>query len=353
MLNLVAQGPKLIVIRTVQQTAVMEYLERTFICERMERLGIGVDTSRTHCVLCIVDEEGNAGNVCHLGIEQPAEFVLCHLMQSEIQPVISKIRALPPIIVFNSLGEQKPVVDKIQAELQCERTGMDILLHRENDEGVIVAFLMEDSPGQRSFYDEVLFVKQDYTSLLAYLHIHAPRYLAKAFAPDVWHMVDLRIYDRYEAYDLQYKRILEAIKALHLGYLVTETWNREVSTFADPVGTYHIRLLTFLSPMELKQLLIGLEYSRSGSRIVDLDVFWHGKKISWKNLLDDKEIRKKIKKTVKFFPKSNFFAVQNEKAELIEYCMKEVAARLPEVSSQCLRQYEQEICEKAMQTNET
>lgn len=349
MLNLVEQGPKLVVIRTSQQTMVFDYLERNFTSESMERLGIGVDTKKFHCVLCVADTDKDIDSVQYLGIEQPVESVLCHLMQSEIRSAISKIRALPPSIVFNSLGEQKPVVDKIQEELQCERTGLESMLYRENDEGVIVAFLMKETPGGRHFYDEILFVQQDYTSLLAYLHIHAPRYLAKAFAPDVWHMVDLRIYDRYEAYDLQYKRILEAVKALQLGYLVTETWNREVRNFTEPVGTYHIRLLTFLHPKKLKQLLIGLEYSRNGSRIVDLDLFWHGKKLSWKNLLDDKEIRRSIKKTASFFPKSNFFAIQDEKAALVEYCMKLVRNSLPEDADKQLQQYESAIEKQAIQ----
>lgn len=106
----------------------------------------------------------------------------------------------------------------------------------------------------------MLLIEQDYLTLLSYLQIHAPRYLAKAFPPNAWHMVDLRIYDRYEAYELQYKRLTEAIKILQLGYLITETWNREISMFSDPIGTYHIRLLTFLEPMELKKRLIALEY---------------------------------------------------------------------------------------------
>ena len=347
MLNLVMQGPRMIAIRTGQQEAMMQYLTGQFTCETMEKLGAGIDTAKTHCVLCVVNENGAADSVNYLAVEQSVEYVLCHLMNPEAQQMIHAVRALPQIIIFNSLGEQKPVVDKMRAELQCERTGLDGMLHRENNEGVIVAFLIEDQPGNRKFYDEVLFADYDYASLMGYLRIHAPRYLAKAFAPDVWHMVDLRIFDRYEAYDLQYNRVTEAIKALKLGYIVTETWNREVSMFADPVGTYHIRLLTFLNPLELKKLLIGLEYSQGGSRIVDLDLFWHGKKISWKNLLDDKEIRKKIKKTASFFPKSSFFAVQNEISELILYCTEETAARMPETTKEILLQYEQQINQKA------
>ena len=117
--------------------------------------------------------------------------------------MIRRIRPLPQVIIFNSLGEQEPVVEKIQRELSCEMASLSDLLHCENQDGVALVFLMQDEPDKRNFYEKVLFIQQDYASLLRYLSIHAPRYLAKAFAPDVWHMVDLRIFDRYEAYDLQ------------------------------------------------------------------------------------------------------------------------------------------------------
>lgn len=152
----------------------------------------------------------------------------------------------------------------------------------------------------------MLLIEQDYLSLLSYLQIHAPRYLAKAFPPNAWHMVDLRIYDRYEAYELQYKRLTEAIKILQLGYLITETWNREISMFSDPIGTYHIRLLTFLEPMELKKRLIALEYSQRGQRIVDLNLVWHKRKFPGKIFWTTKPFAKKSNKQLPFFQNPTF-----------------------------------------------
>ena len=346
MLNLVARGPRMVAVRANEPDALVPYLMEQFGGERMENLHHGVDTARIHCILCVVNEAGAAESAQYLALGQSVEYVLCNMMTMARQDICA-VRALPQIIVFNSLGEQQPVVDKIQKEMQCERIRLEEMLYRENDEGVVIVFLKEEQAGQRRFYEEALVAKYDYVNLLGYLRIHAPRYLAKAFAPDVWHMVDLRIYDRYEAYALQYNRLSEAIRALKLGYLVTETWNRETSAFAEPVGTYHIRLLTFLQPLELKKLLIGLEYSQGGSRIVDLDLYYHGKKLSWKHLLDDKATRKAIKKTADFFPKSSFFAVQNEKAELVKYCIGETMAQLPEDAKGKLQQYEQEIQQNA------
>lgn len=344
MLNLAAPGPKIVVARTSQQQALKQYLTDHFQAEEMAQLGLGRADQDIRCIVCAVDAANPSAGAMYFGMAQTVEYVLCHLMDETAKSLITSMRALPQIIVFNSLGEHTPVVDKIQAEFQCERTSTKDLLFRENNEGVIVAFLMNETEAGREFYQDTLFIQQPYGELISYLRIHAPRYLAKAFAPNAWHMVDLRIYDRYEVYDLQYKRLVKAIKALNLGYIVTETWNREVSTFTEPVGTYHIRLLTFLEPLELKQMLMGLEYSASNRRIVDLDMVWHNKKISWKNLLDNKEIRKQLKDTTApFFPKSNFFAVQNDKALLIKHCVEAVNAKLSAEDKEALRELERSI----------
>ena len=340
MLKLVAPGPKMVVAKTSRPQELQQYLVDHFQAEQMAQLGMGKDAQT---VICVADT-ASAETITYFGMEQTVEYVLCHLMEAEVKDLIASMRALPQVIAFNSLGEHAPVVDKIQAEFQCERTSIKELLLRENNEGVIVAFLMNEEASGRMFYQDALLIRRPYTELVSYLSIHAPRYLAKAFAPNAWHMVDLRIYDRYEVYDLQYKRLVKAIQALNLGYIVTETWNREVSTFTEPVGTYHIRLLTLLEPLELKKMLMGLEYSASNRRIVDLNVVWHNKKISWKNLLDNKEIRKQLKDTTApFFPKSNFFAVQNDKALLIKHCVEAVNAKLSAEDKDALRRLERDI----------
>lgn len=347
MLNLVAAGPKLVAVTSSRKAELVQYLMENFQCSEMEALGMGVDTTKVLCILHVQNPKEQEGTL--LAIAQPAEYILCHLMNEKAQQMIDSIKVQPPSILFNSLGDHEPVIKKIQSEFKCERAKLEELMQRENGQGVILAFLMSDSGPRREFHMDALFIQQEFVSLLAYLRIHAPRYLAKAFEPNAWHMVDLRIFDRYEAYDLQYERLLKAVAAMKLGYIVNESWNREVSTFADPVGTYHIRLLTFMEPMELKKLLLGLEYSQSGDRIVDLDLFWHDKKISWKDLLDDKSVRKEIKQTASFFPKSNFFAIQNDKLALIKYCLEEVRFKLPEDDKEAMREYEKAIRAKALE----
>ena len=218
MLNLVAPGPKLIVAKTENQQALKQYLQEQFQAIEMNQLGLGEKDYNIKCIVCVADTVQPATGILYLGMTQTVEYVLCHLMHEQAKALITAVRALPQVVVFNSLGEYAPVADKMQAEFQCERVAIRDVLLRENNEGVIVAFLMQEAEGKRAFYSETLFIQQPYEELIGYLRIHAPRYLAKAFAPNAWHMVDLRIYDRYEVYDLQYKRLAKAIKAAYPAY---------------------------------------------------------------------------------------------------------------------------------------
>ena len=57
MLTLVAPGPKLIAVRAAQQQVMVQYLTAHFMCEPMEQLGMGINTTKTLCVLCVIDEQ--------------------------------------------------------------------------------------------------------------------------------------------------------------------------------------------------------------------------------------------------------------------------------------------------------
>lgn len=106
MLNLVASGPKLIYIETAQPQTFLQSITDRFPCQPMEQLGTGIDITKTQCILCVVSNDSRANQPYYLGMAQTAESLLCQLMTPQMQQMITHIRPLPPIILFNSLGEQ-------------------------------------------------------------------------------------------------------------------------------------------------------------------------------------------------------------------------------------------------------
>lgn len=346
MLRLVVTGPEMIRIES-DAAAELEKMLR----EKMEGLVLeewlipeGIEYSRWQSGVLLVDNK-EPEKMKLIVFTKPLGVIISNLR--EYTGALS-LQVLPKIILFNSINNVKAVLTKVKTEYNCEEHSFaDMLRNCKDYSGAMVVFLRKKVDGQNSFYKNCLYINNDaYEHVVDQLKIHAPRYLAKAFAPNAWHMVDLRVYDRYEDYDVQYRRLLKAIGALSLGHIVAEIWKREITAYAEPIGTYQIRLLTFLDPLELKKRLIGLEYAHDGRRIVDLDLMWHGKRISWKDVLDDKETRRKLVEDEKAIIKPGLFNTQRDKELLVKYCLERQEALLSDADQKVLMQLEQQIVEK-------
>ena len=278
-----------------------------------------------------------------------AGFVLSEIFMADGFPTIIEARTLPKTIFINmgtAYGDAQAVVNKIMQEIGGRKISFGCAYDIPAKEGALITFLKDNHTAQyEAAYGESLYVDGDYAETLNYLQIHAPRYLSKAYAADAWHIVDIRLYDQHENYNAQYRRLMHAIETIGMGYVVSENWNREVERFSKPIGTYGIRLLTFMTPLELKTWLMALEYDLEGKRIVDLDIFYHGKKISWRDVMDDKQYRKRVVGEGFQLPKSIFFAETSDKAQLLEYAMNKLAERLTAEEVEVLRTWESKIDE--------
>ena len=70
------------------------------------------------------------------------------------------------------------------------------------------------------------------------------------------------------------------MEKLELGIILGETWGTDAAIFFS-VGVYKVRFFTFLTPLRIKQVLLGLEYLDDGTRLVDYDIYNKKKKIHW------------------------------------------------------------------------
>lgn len=340
MRTLVASGPGMLYLECEDAEKVISFLENAFH-----------DTEITHkpivdypdSIGCLVFVMPKSGAHTMLAFKKRHVDILSAIINSHLNDEIIKVVPLPPMILFNALGDVQAIVETMARELNGKRIRLPETVKNPDDHKVFIAFLIDNETLQARSYEFFLEVEEDPLFLRNYLRIHAARFLASAFPADTWHMVDLHIYDRYEAYDLQYKRLLEGIEGLDLGYVVTEIWDRETRTFGDPVELFHVKMLTFLTPLELKKRLIGLEYTVGRERIVNLDLYYHNKKITWQNVLDDKETRKAVKGERMTLPTSAFFTYQNERKQLIEYCMELIQSTIREENKRKLMAYTKEI----------
>lgn len=344
MRTFVANGPGIMTVSTAEPEQLIALLNRLLAHDRISNKPVIDHPDEMGCLLFFEGDEPNNADA-YLAFQQSSAQILSTLINHAACPYLKQVHTKPPVILFNALGDVATVIAQIQTEFAGKRLSLGDLsrLKAPDDNQAIIAFLTHNETEEAQLYHEFLQVEASPIHMQAYLRIHAARYMAKAFPEDAWHMVEVRVFDRYQAYDLQYKRLVEGIQGLDLGYIVAETWDRDVPMFGDPVGTYLIRLLTFHPPIELKKWLIGLEYAIDGERVVDLDLFHHKKRISWQNVLDDKKTRQEIKGDRLVLPTSSFFAVQNEKKLLIEYMRDKVLNTIKEENFIALKTYTKAI----------
>jgi hypothetical protein len=82
------------------------------------------------------------------------------------------------------------------------------------------------------------------------------------------------------------------LNELDCGLILGESWGRDAALAFHSVGVYQIRLFTYLEPLEIKRITLGLEYDNDGNRIVDYDLFKKRKKLSWSQVRS-KEYKKR------------------------------------------------------------
>jgi len=68
---------------------------------------------------------------------------------------------------------------------------------------------------------------------------------------------------------------------LKMGMILGETWGTDIASVFQTVGIYKVRFFTFKEPLEIKKILVGLEYLEDGERICDYDLYWKRKKYHW------------------------------------------------------------------------
>ena len=225
--------------------------------------------------------------------EEPDVF-LCELINQRQTGLLNKIRTAPRIIMVRAMGDMESVLQEIHRDHGGSIGTVKEIINTRNEKGTIVA--LTDKPLHQSMrfkdmYDKCLFVEQRYSPLFKSLRLHALKYLNKGIGNRDWYEIEIRIYDRYSAYKLQYERLAQVFDMLELGIILGESWTKDYPRPMMSVGVYRLRFFTFHDPKYIKKLLLGLEYLDDGTRIVDYDVYYQRKKMDWTDALEKGEPR--------------------------------------------------------------
>jgi hypothetical protein len=293
MFSLVRNGPKMLLIESTDIKGLKDYITEKYGDVEEHGLDSAFEkANEDHTILLIVEQINDIATakdiVATFIVAEESDVILCKLINDKETNHLKKIRTAPRIIMVRAMGDMEKVIQEIQKDHGGSiGTFMD-LWNSGNENGTLVA--ITDKPLHRSMgisdlYEKCLYSEKRSYPLFKSLRLQSLKYLNKGLGNKDWYEIEIRIYDRYSAYDLHYERLANILDFMDLGIILGESWTKDYPRFMMAVGVYRLRFFTFHDPKYIKKVLVGLEYLDDGTRIVDYDVYYQRKKMDWTDAL--------------------------------------------------------------------
>ena len=216
-------------------------------------------------------------------INEYSEELLIKLFQNKEILKIENIRATPRMIVMRTTGDHEKYIQTVNKDIGGEMISAENMFEGYGS-GTMILFTEKRISGPLGLGDmnhQAIYATQQYKELSKFLNNHRVKYINASIDNKDWSELVIKIYDSYERYNLHYKRLAMILNELDCGLILGESWGRDAALAFLSVGVYQVRLFTYLEPLEIKKIALGLEYDSHGDRIVDYDLFTKRKKYSW------------------------------------------------------------------------
>lgn len=283
MMSLVRNGPTIISVSTQNDKNILLNYIGSISLNPSRDIAESYDNAGEGDTLVIFDKDDTDGVSVYQSTMATSQ-ILCELINRDLSMNIKEIHVTPPNIVMRMLGNIDAAIDQIAKDFKAVETSKALLISNLDEPAVLVNFTSE--PLNKivpllSFHKRALLIAKPYGQLLAFLRARAEEYLNIAMGRPDWNEIEITLFDAMDQFNLHYKRLIAVLQGLDVGVVVGEDWIAEYTVALRKSEVYQIRLLTPLSPREIKRIALALEYDMDGRRVVDFDVYVDKKKIGW------------------------------------------------------------------------
>ncbi|MDD3226811.1 MAG: hypothetical protein PHG56_04620 [Tissierellia bacterium] len=215
-------------------------------------------------------------------INKASSSILCSIISSYVCKLLHSVDMGPASIVMRVAGDEKKIADKIREIFGGQEVDwIDGIGIGEKDD-TIVAFTRKVLSGPVSdFLDTKLLIAKPVREVQERLRLEGLRLITQSLDDSQWYELRINIYDSYGNYQKHYERLMFVLSRLEIGMVLGESWTKDFAVIIYSVLTYQVRLFTFHTPVEVKKILMALEYTVEGKRLVDFDLYYKNKKVYW------------------------------------------------------------------------
>lgn len=298
MFSLIRSGPSTLLLRTASVETVTNWLISNFSASIYD-VDVAFDmANESSTILYLLDSQEEVVHFSDIHIALVIDMTtvnfLCQFLFHEDRPPIISMRPAPKLLIMRAIGDKSAVINKIQDDLGGEIGSFKSLLDAGDNQSTILALTDKPLNKTLNFSDlgeSLLKLQGNSDHYLKELRMHALSYLNIGLGNKDWHEIEIRVYDRYGAFSLHYDKLMDILDELEVGIVLGESWSKDYPRFLMSIEVYRIRFFTYFEPVKIKYLLLGLEYTQSGTRIVDFDVYYNRKKLDWNDVLEKKSMK--------------------------------------------------------------
>lgn len=262
-------------------------------------------------------------------VHQPSSILLASILSSDLSGLIYRADLGPAILIMRIAGNEDKIVGSLKksygGELVSWKDGIRI------GEKMDTLLTLTNKPigrkvSGRDFSDNILLLSHPVNYVQQRLRSESIVFITQSMDTGEWFELRINIYDSKRYYSEHYRRLMLVLNRLEIGMVLGETWTRDHALVLYSVLAYQVRLFTVYPPYEVKKILLGLEYNEEGERLVDLDLYYRNKKVSWVSIDKKRKNRKK-----------------RDKVEECKQYRKELFEKLPDTTIQKLLEIEEKI----------
>ncbi|MBE0449509.1 MAG: hypothetical protein IBX70_01565 [Clostridia bacterium] len=294
-MSFVRSGPKILIIEPSDREQFKSFVKSHFVSEKVksdakifEEIISEMKPSQTLLYLADYARE-NIINIdvrnCIIINESPQIFFM-RLINSNMGSLIKYVRKSPRIVIMKVVGNMDSTVSCIAEDFNAviEPTRTIFSLHSE---GTIICFTRGNINKRLEYSDlntSSIYTEAHFSEVIDVLDHHALKYINRNLDENKWYDLTVKIQDNYDAYKIQYDRLVYIFDQLGVGIVLKEEWGEDGMKFFASNEAYQLVLYTYMKPEEVKKILLALEYMENGERIVNYDLFYKKKKIHWNDI---------------------------------------------------------------------
>lgn len=286
MLSLIRNGFHAILLR-IEGEDILRGLEDVFTVSSSTWERIHAETGENETALIVSPKGATRKGIRLFRIRSLPCDILAFILNSPLRDQVRGIRILPRVILFRVTGDHRSTIEEIRRDFHAQIGQRTRRFWWSRKNHVTIAFTRKNLNHPLSSEDllsEILYVDMPYEKLLIQLSNRSLEYFNNAMGNADWNSFEIRIFDAYERYTLHAERLRSVLDDLELGLVLGEGWGKDFARILMPVRVYRFRLFSFLSPEEVKETLMGLEFDGQGKRLVDMDLYREKEKVSWQYL---------------------------------------------------------------------